>query len=222
MSQPIYIYRLLKSRVMHQTYKYFTSDVTCSLWYLTCILNVTFLYKQGTCSLLSFLNWHIVYKHWPDCLSILVNSLHGLLNWEIGGLDCHVITKEYRTRAHCLNCKCDVCSCLSQSEDLNPGVFYLWRQSLWKCMKGRVMKTDPLYLLVDLYQTITKVCSWKMVVRQIFSLDVYLCILSQRAARGSRNIFDILTKVMHLCSTWGLTCYWRIRGNEWCIVTYLR
>ena len=30
----------------------------------------------------------------------LVNSLHGLLNCEIGGLDCHVITTEYITRVH--------------------------------------------------------------------------------------------------------------------------
>jgi len=30
----------------------------------------------------------------------LVNSLHRLLNCEIGGLDCHVITTEYRTRVH--------------------------------------------------------------------------------------------------------------------------
>ena len=30
----------------------------------------------------------------------LVNTLHGLLNCEIGGLDCRVITTEYRTR-HC-------------------------------------------------------------------------------------------------------------------------
>jgi len=27
-----------------------------------------------------------------------MNSLHGQLNCEIGGLDCHVITTEYRTR----------------------------------------------------------------------------------------------------------------------------
>jgi len=32
----------------------------------------------------------------------LVNSLHGLLNCEIGGLDCHVITAEHRTRVHCI------------------------------------------------------------------------------------------------------------------------
>jgi len=27
-----------------------------------------------------------------------VNSLHGLLNFEIGGLDCHFITTEYLSR----------------------------------------------------------------------------------------------------------------------------
>jgi len=40
-------------------------------------------------------------------------------------------------------------------------------------MIGRVMKTDPRYLLVNLYQTIPKVWLWKMVVRQILSLDVH-------------------------------------------------
>jgi len=33
----------------------------------------------------------------------LRDSLHGLLNYEIGGLDCHVITTEYRTRVHCIH-----------------------------------------------------------------------------------------------------------------------
>jgi len=33
----------------------------------------------------------------------LVNSLHRLLNYEIGGLDCCVITTEYRTRVHCIH-----------------------------------------------------------------------------------------------------------------------
>jgi len=32
----------------------------------------------------------------------LVNSLHRLLNCKIGELDCHAITTEYKTRAHCL------------------------------------------------------------------------------------------------------------------------
>ena len=31
----------------------------------------------------------------------LVNSLHILLNGEIGGLDCHVSTTEYITSVHC-------------------------------------------------------------------------------------------------------------------------
>ena len=30
-----------------------------------------------------------------------MNTLHGLLNCEIGGLDWHVITTKYRTRLHC-------------------------------------------------------------------------------------------------------------------------
>ena len=33
----------------------------------------------------------------------LVNSLHGLLNCEIGGLDYRVITTEYRTRVQCIH-----------------------------------------------------------------------------------------------------------------------
>ena len=33
----------------------------------------------------------------------LVHSLHGRLNCEIGGLDCCVITTEYRTRVHCIH-----------------------------------------------------------------------------------------------------------------------
>ena len=32
-----------------------------------------------------------------------VKSLHGLLNFEIGGIDCRVITTEYRTRARCIH-----------------------------------------------------------------------------------------------------------------------
>jgi len=33
----------------------------------------------------------------------LVNSLHGLLNCEIDGLECHVITIEYRIRVYCMH-----------------------------------------------------------------------------------------------------------------------
>jgi len=38
------------------------------------------------------------------------------------------------------------------------------------------MKTDPRYLLANLYQTISKVWLLKMVVRQILSWEVYACI----------------------------------------------
>jgi len=43
---------------------------------------------------------HLLYKNIDQKL---VNSLHALLNCEIGGLDCHVITREYRTRVHCIH-----------------------------------------------------------------------------------------------------------------------
>ena len=33
----------------------------------------------------------------------LVNSLHGLLNCEIGGFNLYVITTEYGTRVHCIH-----------------------------------------------------------------------------------------------------------------------
>ena len=33
----------------------------------------------------------------------LVNTLHGVLNFEISGLDCRVILTEYRTRVHCIH-----------------------------------------------------------------------------------------------------------------------
>jgi len=45
--------------------------------------------------------------------------------------------------------------------------------------------------------------------------EVYSCILFQRAAQGSRTVSkaaDILTEVMHVYSTGGLTCDW---GNSW-------
>ena len=37
----------------------------------------------------------------------LVNSLHWLFNCEIVGLDCHIITPEYRTRVHCIHLFCN-------------------------------------------------------------------------------------------------------------------
>jgi len=38
----------------------------------------------------------------------LMNSLHRLLDCEIGRLDCHVITTEYRTYVHCIYI-CNTC-----------------------------------------------------------------------------------------------------------------
>jgi len=38
-------------------------------------------------------------RHWTDTRE----WLHSLLNFEIGELDCHVITTEYRTRVHCIH-----------------------------------------------------------------------------------------------------------------------
>ena len=61
--------------------------------------------------------------------------------------------------------------------------------------------------------------------KRILSWEVHSCVLFQRAARGSwifSNIADILTEVMHVYSTGGLICYWRIRGNyESFIVHYI-
>ena len=117
----------------------------------------------------------------------LVNSLHRLLNCEIGGLDCYVITTENRTHVHCihiLNRKYDVCSWLSQSDYLNTGVLYV--------------KTE----FMKVYERACHVTS---------------CTSFQRAARGSRifsNTADILTEVMNIYNTGGLTCDWRIRGHE--------
>jgi len=41
-----------------------------------------------------------------------VNSLHRLLNGEIGGLDCHDITTEYRTRVYCIHMSHLFCNAL--------------------------------------------------------------------------------------------------------------
>jgi len=43
---------------------------------------------------------HILYT---NIIQTLMTSLHGLLTCEIGGLDCHVITTEFRTRVHCIH-----------------------------------------------------------------------------------------------------------------------
>jgi len=52
---------------------------------------------------------HLLYTNIDQTLA---NSLHGLLNCEIGELDCHVITTEYRTRVHCIHMQHLVCNAL--------------------------------------------------------------------------------------------------------------
>ena len=42
------------------------------------------------------------YELYTNIDQTLMNSLHGLLNCEIGGLDCHVYVQRYRTRVHCI------------------------------------------------------------------------------------------------------------------------
>ena len=101
-----------------------------------------------------------------------------------------------------LNCKYDICSCLSQSENTTSKVLSV-KTEVMRVYEGRAMKTYPRYLLVNLFQTIIKVWLWKMVVGHILSWGVYSCILFQRAAQGSwlfLNMADILTEVMH--SNW--------------------
>ena len=95
-------------------------------------------------------------------------------------------------------------------------------ESVWG---GRAMKTDPRLILVNLYQPIFKTWLWKVGVRQMLSFEVYSWILFQRDAWILRifwNMVDFLTKVLHLYSTGGLTCYWRIHGIEWYIANYWR
>ena len=45
----------------------------------------------------------------------LANSLHGLLNCEIGGLDWSVITTEYSSRVHCIHMYHLLCNALAHA-----------------------------------------------------------------------------------------------------------
>ena len=51
----------------------------------------------------------VLYKHIDQTL---MNSFHGLLHCEIGGLDCSVITTEYRTQVHCIHMEHLFCNAL--------------------------------------------------------------------------------------------------------------
>ena len=73
------------------------------------------------------------------------------------------------------NLKYDVCSCLSQPEGTQSNVLSV-KTEFMRVYWGRAMKTDPRYLLVNLYQTILKVRLIKMIVT-ILSWEVHSCIL---------------------------------------------
>ena len=45
----------------------------------------------------------IIFRAWEQFDLTLLNSLHGLWNCEIGGLDCHVIITEYSTYVQCIH-----------------------------------------------------------------------------------------------------------------------
>ena len=58
-----------------------------------------------------FASWITLYKYclqqkilYTNIDQTHMNSLHGLLNCEIGGLECHVITTEYRTLSIVYTC----------------------------------------------------------------------------------------------------------------------
>ena len=142
--------------------------------------------------------------------------------------DCRLWICARANFAHAFLCRCfDNAVLLKQPAYRNRILFQadiVTYRRIRKFIRGRAMKTDPRYLLVNLYQTIAKVWWRKMMVWHILSCEVYSCILFERAARVSRtfsNMADILSEVMYLYSKWGLTCYWGIYCNEWCIVNYL-
>jgi len=63
-----------------------------------------------------------------------MNSLHGLLDCEIGGLPCHVITTEYRTRVHCIHMCHLLCNALVHV--IHSGVSGQCSHTTHVCKKG--------------------------------------------------------------------------------------
>jgi len=53
----------------------------------------------------NYLRWFVISIDilYTNIDQTLMNSLHRLLNCEIGGLDFHVITTEYRTHGQCIH-----------------------------------------------------------------------------------------------------------------------
>ena len=59
---------------------------------------VRFVFSTNVCSTIGQINIYVFYTNIDQAL---VNALHGLLNCEISGLHCRVITTEYIT--HCIH-----------------------------------------------------------------------------------------------------------------------
>ena len=62
---------------------------------VTCVYN-----GHVVCTLLQYHDSLIQFLLYTNIVQTLVSLLHGLLNCEIGVLDWHVITPQYRTRVH--------------------------------------------------------------------------------------------------------------------------
>ena len=67
--------------------------------FIICVINSLSNFILST-TVFVVLNTCLLYT---NIVQTLKNSLHRLLNCEIGGLDCHVITTEYRTCVHCIH-----------------------------------------------------------------------------------------------------------------------
>ena len=67
--------------------------------FIICVINSLSNFILST-TVFVVLNTCLLYT---NIVQTLKNSLHRLLNCEIGELDCHVITTEYRTRVHCIH-----------------------------------------------------------------------------------------------------------------------
>jgi len=93
------MYRNYMSEQVYDTY----SELHCMLCLV--MLIQTFLDKSE----FHFCTFVLLYTNIDQKL---VNSLHGLLNCETGGLECRVISTEYRTRVHCIQMQHLFCNAL--------------------------------------------------------------------------------------------------------------
>ena len=104
-----HLYRTLSTTVS-PLYRTLSTILKFPLKWTFCLVPRKFLFREVSLYLCSVDFWFIIiFNNWCDKLlytnidQTLVNSLHGLLTCEIGGLDCHVITTEYITRVNCIH-----------------------------------------------------------------------------------------------------------------------